>query len=164
MEHIWYTFITCVITSQYRDLWPVVCYLYSCPKPCKCTLKQSAKRIPECASFHHSETLGCQPNAEHSSLFIYFEVVWILVILSFSSGKITWSMLTQDLFVSEGDVVDFFPLSLEIFKVRICSSYTGFLAYIRGLGNAHECNHGDMPLCISHILIGKIENPKYHSQ
>lgn len=53
--------------------------------------------------------------------------------------------------MSEGEVVDLFPLSLEIFKVRICSSYTGFLTYFRGLEDAHECNHRDMPLCISHI-------------
>lgn len=53
---------------------------------------------------------------------------------------------TQALFVSEGNVVDSFPLNLEVFKIRICHNSIGCLAYCIGLEAACEYNHRDISL------------------
>ena len=138
-----------VITSPYRDGRSVVCDLYSSPRPCKCTHRSAG--ITWWVLYFETK---------------WWKHSWMCIILSFRTIRMLikcWTYISvyifqsdvnfsdfilqcrkdsprhayPGLFVSEGNVVDFFPLHLEILTSRICSSCRGGVAHLIGLGDAH---------------------------
>lgn len=123
-----------VIISQHRDLQPVDGYLCLAPGPapvyvqvCRCYLYGSCTF--ETKWWNHSwiciilwfRNIRMLIKCWMFSLFTHFEVLWILVILYLSTGKIKEACLPRPYLSQKKNVVDLFPLNVELFKLEFAA-------------------------------------------